>query len=137
MNANINLEANKIISCNISNTKMKYCIYEELELNIKELIKEDIRAENIKAALNCLDTGLNSCLGKYKDKEFKIRSEFSVFKDEHNNWKIREIKLSIEALDDRSDLKEGLKQCLKFYRDYCTLKDVNIIVSIEIKGERL
>ena len=127
----------KIFSCDISSSKLNYCVYDELQMEVKDLIKNDIRADKIKQALNCLDTGLNTCLGKHTDRDFSIKSEFEVYKNEHDNWKIREILIKIIPMDDDHDLKEGIKECLKFYRDYCILQDVNIQVSVEVSEEIL
>jgi hypothetical protein len=130
-------DENHTFSCDINSSKLNYCVYNELQMEVKDLIKYDIRSDKIKKALNCLDTGLNSCLGKHNNAEFDIKSEFHVNKDEHDYWKIREILLKITPYDDDRDLKEGIKECLKFYRDYCTLQDVNIKVSVEVSGEML
>jgi hypothetical protein len=124
----------KEFNCKLNIKNLKVCIYDELNQDILELINGNPSEEKIVKALICLETGLNSCLGKnnLETKPFSTEANFSAYKTPDNLWHISDIVIDINPKTEDPLIINKISNCLKFYSNFCTLKESNINLSIQI-----
>jgi len=117
----------RIFKCNLKEKTLKKCIFSRLKNNKIELFIKNPQNIINEEILNCLNTGLNSCLHNHlKNKEFTTEVKVSVSLNDENSWKIDEIDVFIILLVKDIELVKSINNCLKFFRESCELpKNIN------------
>ncbi|KKN22639.1 hypothetical protein LCGC14_0913010 [marine sediment metagenome] len=117
----------RIFKCNLKEKTLKKCIFSRLKNNKIELFIKNPQNIINEEILNCLNTGLNSCLHNHlKNKEFTTEAKVSVSLNDENSWKIDEIDVSVILFVKDIELVKYINNCLKFFRESCDLpKNIN------------
>ena len=124
----INKKAMKqVFKCNLKERTLRKCIFSRLKDNKIELFIKNPQNIINEEILNCLNTGLNSCLHNHlKNKEFTTEAKVTVSLNDENSWKIDEIDVSVILLVKDIELVKYINNCLKFFRESCDLpKNIN------------
>jgi len=105
----------QVFKCEFGDQKIKECI--DLQTSPSEIINQNI--------LVCLDTMLQTCLGKKNPAINFLPSEvdISVIKNEFNQFEIKEISLDLIPDSADEDILSKITQCLKFFNLSCISKD--------------
>ena len=143
LNSNINDDFppfRKTFQCDLKENTIRECIVSELNYSkINLFIKnpQNIINEEI---LNCLNTGIITCLQnlQLKRNDFTSVGEVTVSLNEDNLWNIEEIDILVILKVKDKELIRFINSCLKFFRKSCRLpRSVNFFASNKYEVDNL
>ncbi len=130
----------KIFQCDLKEHTIRACILSELKDNkVKLFIKQPQNLINEKI-LNCLNTGIISCIQnlQLKRDDFSSVGEVTVSLNEDNSWNIEEIDIIVILNVKDEDLLRFINNCLTFFSKSCKLPDsVNFFASNKYEVDSL
>ncbi|MHA2183082.1 MAG: hypothetical protein ACXAAH_16815 [Promethearchaeota archaeon] len=130
----------KTFQCDLKENTIRECILSELkDGNVKLFIKHPQNNIN-EEILNCLNTGIISCLQnlQLKRNDFSSVGEVTVSLNEEDLWIIKEIDIIVILNVKDKELIRFINSCLKFFRKSCRLPEsVNFFASNKYEVDTL
>ncbi|MHA2283449.1 MAG: hypothetical protein ACXAC5_21625 [Promethearchaeota archaeon] len=130
----------KTFQCDLKENTIRECILSELkDGKVKLFIKHPQNFIN-EEILNCLNTGIISCLQnlQLKRNDFSSVGKVAVSLNEDNLWHIEEIDILVILNVKDKELMRFINSCLKFFRKSCKLPEsVNFFASNKFEVDNL
>jgi hypothetical protein len=130
----------KIFQCDLKKQTIRECILSELkDEKVKLFIRQPQNLIN-EDNLNCLNTGIISCIQnlQLKRDDFSSVGEVTVSLNEDNSWNIEEIDVIVILNMKDKELLRFINNCLKFFSTSCKLPDsVNFFASNNYEVDNL
>jgi len=130
----------KTFQCDLQEHTIRECILSELKNEkVKLFIRQPHNLIN-EEILNCLNTGIISCIQdlQLKRDDFSSVGEVTVSLNEDNSWSIEEIDVIVILNVKDKELLRFINSCLKFFSKSCKLPDsVNFFASNKYEVDSL
>ncbi|MHA2037247.1 MAG: hypothetical protein ACW972_08185 [Promethearchaeota archaeon] len=143
LNPNTNDEltiVRKSFQCDLNNNTLRECILSEFnDGNVRLFIRNPQNLINDEI-LNCLNTGIVSCLQNLhlKRNDFSSVGQVTVSLSKDNLWDIEGIDVLVNLNVKDKELMKFINSCLKFFRESCKLPEsVNFFASNKYEVDNL
>jgi len=119
----LKLEKELIFKCDMGISKVKECYIDETNKKEVDMWGPNPARLLALAVLGCLSSSLVFCIGKKNLSldDFEAEAEIVMARNEKNFWRVKEINIKLIPITDNEDIIKRIKQCEKFFEDYCII----------------